>query len=110
VTTCSTCQNIAIPRHKPYGKLEPLPVLSGLWQEVSLDFITQLPRLYIRTAKYNAILVVVDRYTKMAKFIPTTTNIATPEFIALFYENIELKYRSPRGIVSNQDTRITSKF
>ena len=29
VTTCSTCQNIAIPRHKPYGKLKPLPVPLG---------------------------------------------------------------------------------
>jgi len=55
-------------------------------------------------------LVVVDYYTKMAKFILTTTNIATPEFVALFYENIKLKYSSLRGIVSDQDTRITSKF
>ncbi len=37
----------------------------------------------------------------MAKFIPTTTNIATPEFIALFYENIKLKYSSLKGIVSD---------
>ena len=110
VTTCSICQNIAIPRHKPYGKLEPLPVPSGPWQEVSLDFITQLPRSHIGTAEYDAILVVVDRYTKIAKFIPTTTNIATPKFIALFYKNIELKYSSLKGIVSDQDTRITSKF
>jgi len=80
------------------------------WQEVSLDFITQLPSSYIGTTEYNAILVVVDRYTKMARFIPTTTNIAAPEFAALFHENIELKYGSPRGIVSDRDTRITSKF
>ena len=110
VTTCSVCQNIAISRHKPYGKLEPLPVPERPWQEVSLDFITQLPRSYIGTAEYDAILVVVDRYTKMAKFIPTTTDIAAPEFAALFHENIELKYGSPRGIVSDRDTRITSKF
>ena len=110
VTTCSICQNCAIPRHKPYGKLEPLPVPERPWQEVSLDFITQLPTSHIGTTEYNAILVVVDRYTKIAKFIPTTTNIATPKFVALLYENIELKYRSPRGIVSNRDTRITSKF
>ncbi len=107
---CSVCQNIAIPRHKPYGKLEPLPVPLGPWQEVSLDFITQLPSSYIGTTEYDAILVVVDHYTKIAKFIPTTTDIAAPEFAALFYENIELKYGSPRGIVSDRDTRITSKF
>jgi len=110
VTTCSVCQNVAIPRHKPYGKLEPLPVPSGPWQEVSLDFITQLPRSHIGTAEYDAILVVVDRYTKIVKFIPTTTNIAAPEFAAQFHENIELKYGSPKGIVSDRDTRITSKF
>ena len=37
----------------------------------------------------------------MAKFIPTTTNIAIPKFTALFYKNIELKYSSLKGIVSN---------
>ncbi len=73
----------------------------GLWQEVLLDFITQLPKSYIGTAKYDTILVVVDHYTKMAKFIPTTTNIAVLEFVALFYENIELKYSSLKGIVSD---------
>jgi hypothetical protein len=66
--------------------------------------------LYIGTTKYNVILVVVNRYTKIAKFIPTTTDLAAPEFTALFHENIKLKYGSPRGIVSNQDARITSKF
>ena len=110
VATCSTCQNIATPRHKPYGKLESLPVPKGPWQEVSLDFITQLPSSYIGTRAYDAVLVVVDRYTKMARFIPTTTDVAAPEFAALFHENIELKYGSPYGIVSDRDTRITSKF
>ena len=46
----------------------------------------------------------------MTKFIPITTDLATPEFAALFHENIELKYSSPNGIVSDWDTRITSKF
>ena len=55
-------------------------------------------------------LVVVDRYTKMSKFIPTTTNILAPEFVALFYEHIELIYGAPRGVVSDRDTRITLKF
>jgi hypothetical protein len=40
VATCSICQNTAIPRHKPYGKLKPLSVPKKPWQKVSLDFIT----------------------------------------------------------------------
>lgn len=110
VSTCQICQNIAIPRHKPYGMLQSLPIPQGPWQEVSLDFITQLPSSYVGTQEYDAILVVVDRYTKMAKFIPTTSDITAPEFAALFHENIELQYGSPKGVVSDRDTRITSKF
>ena len=83
---------------------------NGPWQEVSLDFITQLPSSYIRAKAYDAVLVVVDYYTKIAQFIPTTTDIAAPEFAALFHQNIELKYSSLKGIVSDRDTRITSKF
>ena len=80
------------------------------WQEVSLDFITQLPSSHIGQAEYDAILVVVDRYTKMARFILTITKLAASEFAALFHKNIELKYRSSKSIVSDQDTRIISKF
>ena len=108
--TCQTCQNNAISRHKPYSKLESLPVPKGPWQEVSLDFVTQLLRSYIGTQEFDAILVVVDCYTKMAKFIPTTIDISALEFAAIFHTNIKLQYGLPKGIVSDQDTRITSKF
>jgi hypothetical protein len=46
----------------------------------------------------------------MARFILTTTKLAALEFAALFHDNIKLKYGSPRGIVSDRDSRITSKF
>ncbi len=46
----------------------------------------------------------------MARFVPTTTNIIVPELVALFYENIKLKYRVPYRVVLDYDTRITSKF
>ena len=75
-----------------------------------MDFITQLSSSYIGTRAYDTILVVVDYYTKIARFIPTTTDITAPKFAALFHRNIELKYKAPKGIVSNRDTRITSKF
>ena len=75
-----------------------------------MDFIIQLPSFYVGTRAYDTILVVVDCYTKMARFIPMTTDITAPEFAALFHKNIELKYGAPKGIVSNRDTRITSKF
>ena len=65
VRTCDTCRRAKMPRHHPYGLLEPLPIPSKPWQSIALDFITNLP-----VAKgFNAILTVVDRYTKMAHFM-----------------------------------------
>ena len=57
--------------------------------------------LCIRITTYDTILIVVDYYTKIAKFILITTDLVTPEFIALFHKNIELKYSSLNGIMSN---------
>jgi hypothetical protein len=54
--------------------------------------------------------VVVVCYTKIAWFILITTELAASEFAALFHDNIELKYGSPRGIVSDRDSRIRFKF
>ena len=53
---------------------------------MSLDFITQLPDSCLGTKAYDTILVIVNRYTKIAKFIPTTTDLAAPEFTALFHK------------------------
>jgi hypothetical protein len=46
----------------------------------------------------------------MARFISIIINIIALEFAALFYENIELKYKSPYRVVSDRDIRITLKF
>ena len=62
VRTCDTCCRAKMPRKHPYGLLEPLPLPSKPWQSISLDFITDLPV----SKGFDAILTIVDRYTKMA--------------------------------------------
>ena len=60
--------------------------------------------------EFNSILVIVDRYTKMTRFLPTRSDTIAPEFAELFHREIELKYSAPTGIVSDKDSKITSKF
>ena len=60
--------------------------------------------------EFNSILVIVDYYTKMARFLPTRLDTIAPEFAELFHREIELKYGAPTGIVSDRDSKITSKF
>ena len=43
VRTCDTCCKAKMPRHHPYGLLEPLPIPSKPWQSIALDFIMDLP-------------------------------------------------------------------
>jgi transposase InsO family protein len=110
VQTCPVCQGNATPRHKPYGELQPLPPPSRPWKEISIDLITQLPVSMRGTEDYNAILTIVDRYTKMAIFLPIRDDIAAPELAELIHTEVELKFGPPAGIVTDRDSRITSKF
>ncbi|MBW0582484.1 hypothetical protein O181_122199, partial [Austropuccinia psidii MF-1] len=52
--------------HKKFGLLNPFSIPSGPWNSFSMDFITQLPQ----SNNFDLILVVVDRFSKMAIFIP----------------------------------------
>ena len=66
-----------MPRNHPYGLLEPLPIPSKSWQSIALDFITYLPV----SKGFDAILTVVDRYMKMAHFLPCTKEITSEETV-----------------------------
>jgi transposase InsO family protein len=110
VQTCPVCQGNATHRHRPYGQLDPLPQPSRPWKEISMDFITQLPISTVGTEEYNAILTIVDRYTKMAIFLPVLDTINAAEMAEILHREVELRYGCPSGVVSDRDSKITSKF
>ena len=106
VRSCPSCQ-IAKPRHsRPYGALMPLQPPESPWQDISLDLITQLPR----STSFDAIFVIVDRFSKMAHFLPTTTTADAPTLVRLFHDGIVRLHGFPRSIVSDRDPRFLSSF
>ena len=106
VTSCPQCQ-IAKPRNtKPYGHIMPLQPPEDIWQDISLDLIVSLPL----SNTYDAIFVIVDRFSKMSHFIPTTTNVTTPQLAQLFLDNIVRLHGFPRSIVSDRDPKFLSHF
>lgn len=67
VQRCGTCQRVKGQHIKPSGLLQPLPSPEGRWNSVSMDFIVQLPPTKLG---HDAIVVFVDRLTKMVHFAP----------------------------------------
>jgi hypothetical protein len=70
IKQCSVCQQAKHERQHSVGPLQPLPIPAGAWQDITMDFIEGLPH----SDGSNAILVVVDRFTKYAHFIPINTH------------------------------------
>ena len=114
VATCPICQGKAVHRHKPYGQLEPLPIPTDLWnspfKEISLDWITGLPVSMRHLQEFDSILTVVCRVTKYALFLPTREDATAVDFAELFFEHVECRFGTPRSIVTDRDSRITSEF
>jgi hypothetical protein len=70
IAFCDICQQVKAEHQRPVGLLQPLQVHEWKWEEIGMDFIVGLPR----TQKgYTPILVIVDRLTKVAHFIPVKT-------------------------------------
>jgi hypothetical protein len=70
IARCMECQKVKAEHRHPAGLLQPLPIPEWKWEVVTMDFITGLPR----TGKlHDSIMVVVDKLTKDAHFIPLKT-------------------------------------
>jgi hypothetical protein len=107
VAGCEQCQ-----RNKPdlAGK-QGLPlsveVPRRAWQVLCMDFIGPLPR----TARgHNAAMVVVDKLTRYAIYVPCSTTSTAQEVFALFMARVLGEHGIPEKIISDRDTRFTSRF
>jgi transposase InsO family protein len=106
VSTCDICQKSKPRRHAPAGLLQPIPIPTLPFEVVSMDFIPELPL----SDGFDNILVIVDKLTKYAIFIPTTTSISEVDTAALFFHHIISKFGIPRQVISDRDIRWRGEF
>jgi len=98
VEGCDACQRNKNRTQPPAGKLMPNSIPEKAWTHISADFIMKLPL----AQGYDAILVVVDRLTKMAHFVPTTERTSAEGLARLFRDNIWKLHGLPDSIISDR--------
>jgi len=108
VSGCEICHRIKAPRHARHGINMPLEIPSWPWEGVTMDFFTDLPESM--ASGYTGILIIVDRLTKMAIYLPCQKDINSPELARLFFEHVICKRGVPDNIVTNHGTLFTSRF
>jgi hypothetical protein len=62
-----------------------------------------------RTA-YTGILVVVDRLTKMAIYLPCRKDVDSPELARMFFEEVICKHGVPSNIVTDRGSQFTRLY
>lgn len=104
---CDVCGRTTVWRDKKKGMLKPLPVPSRIWQEISMDFITDLPPA--EGSKATILLVITDRLSKGTILLPVLPGHFDAENVAhLFIERYVPYHWIPTSIVSDRGSQFVN--
>ncbi|GJW57258.1 retrotransposon protein, putative, ty3-gypsy subclass [Tanacetum coccineum] len=107
VSKCLTCSKIKAEHQRPFGLLQQPDIPEWKWERIAMDFITKLPRT---RNGHDAIWVIVDRLTKSAHFLPIRKDFKIDRLVRLYLNEIVARDGAPISIISNRDSRFTSRF
>jgi len=105
VNSCPDCQKNKAACHARYGLLQPLELAYRPWDDISMDFIVDLPV----SNGCSSIWVAVDHFTKMSHFIPLKDGEKkAPDLVCIFLRGTWRHHGIPSTITSDRDRRFTS--
>ncbi len=106
VDGCATCQRTKPLRQKPLGLLTPNEIPEAYWEIISCDFITGLPR----SRGYDAVMVAVDRLSKMVRFIPCLKTITSEQAARKYRDHVWKDFGLPRVVILDRGPQFVSNF
>jgi len=101
------CLQVKVECKHPGGLLQPIAILEWKWEVISMDLITGPLR---KLKQHDSIMVVVDKYIKLAHFIAVKTTCLASEVAQVFIRHIMRLHGVPKKIMSDRDAKFTSKF
>jgi hypothetical protein len=107
MSECDTCQRVKASHLKVSGTLQPLPIPSWKWEDISMDFIVGLPQT---SQKRNSIWVIIDRLTKTAHFLPVQTIYTVNKYAEIYLEKIIRLHGVPKIIIFDRGAQFVACF
>ncbi|GJY38160.1 putative reverse transcriptase domain-containing protein [Tanacetum coccineum] len=86
VSKCLTCLKVKVEHQKPSGLLVQPKIPQWKWDNITMDFITKLPRM---SSGYDTIWIIVDRLTKSANFLPMRENDPMDKLTRMYMKSFQ---------------------
>ncbi|GKD61874.1 putative reverse transcriptase domain-containing protein, partial [Tanacetum coccineum] len=107
VSKCLTCARVKAEHQRPSGLLVQPSIPEWKWDNITMDFITKLPK---SSHGFDTIWVIADRLTKSAHFLPIRENDPLDKLARLYLNRIVARHGIPVSIICDRDGRFTSNF
>nr|GFA24027.1 putative reverse transcriptase domain-containing protein [Tanacetum cinerariifolium] len=107
VSKCLTCLRVKTEHQKPSGLLVQPEIPQWKWDNITIDFVTKLPRT---SSGYDTIWVIVDRLTKSAHFLLMREDDSMDKLTKLYLKEVVTRHGIHISIISDRDPRFASNF
>ena len=107
VESCLTCQLEKSDHTLRKGSLQSLVLPEAKWQEVSVDFVTDLP---VAVDGEDSIMTVVDRATKMVHLIPCKKTTTAGEATRLYCLHVVKLHGVPWAIHTDRGAQFVGRW
>ncbi|GKD32431.1 putative reverse transcriptase domain-containing protein, partial [Tanacetum coccineum] len=107
MSKCLTCLKVKAEHLRPSGLLQQPEIIEWKWEGIAMDFVTKLPKT---SSGHDTIWVIVDRLTKSAHFLPMREDYKMERLARLYLNEIVSRHDVPISIISDRDSRFTSRF
>nr|GEX56820.1 reverse transcriptase domain-containing protein [Tanacetum cinerariifolium] len=107
ISKCLTCLRVKAEHQKPYGLLVQQEIPQWKWDNITIDFVTKLPRT---SSGYDTIWVIVDHLTKSAHFLRMREDDSMVNLTKLYLKEVVTRHEIPISIIFDRDPRFTSNF
>ncbi|SCZ92912.1 BZ3500_MvSof-1268-A1-R1_C066g00325 [Microbotryum saponariae] len=96
--SCEDCTRGKASTQVPYGRLHPMPIPSGPWEQVAIDFMTGLPPVELEGMMVAQIMVVTDTWGKMVHLIPLPADADSELVAEKYYATVFRLHGMPSAI------------